>query len=111
VRHRSAGGRGPREAAEVRVAEALVRQPQRTCVACRAVKGKVSLVRLALRRSGEVIVDSTDREGGRGAYLCPEARCLARGLERGRLAHAFRKPCAVGPSLAGEVRERWQLAR
>jgi predicted RNA-binding protein YlxR (DUF448 family) len=88
-----------------------VRQPQRTCLGCRTVKAKTSLVRLARTSTGEVIADSTATEPGRGAYLCPDATCLTRGLVRDRLAHAFRKACEIRPGLAEEVRERWQLAR
>jgi hypothetical protein len=66
---------------------------------------------LARRPSGEVVVDSMGRLPGRGAYLCPEPACLARALERGRLAHAFRKPCEVRANLATEVSERWPQPR
>jgi predicted RNA-binding protein YlxR (DUF448 family) len=83
--------------------------PWRTCIGCRTVRAKGALVRLARRPGGEVVVDAAG--GGRGAYLCEDAACLARGLDRGRLRHAFRKPCEVRPTLAEEVRERWQLAR
>ena len=86
-------------------------RPQRTCIGCRTVRPKDTLARLVRRSTGEVIVDPTGREGGRGAYVCCHAACLAQGLERGRLAHAFRQPCEVRASLTEEVRERWQLAK
>jgi uncharacterized protein len=86
-------------------------RPQRTCVGCRKVRPKMNLMRLVRMPTGEVAVDARGREGGRGAYVCPDAGCLAQGLERGRLAHAFKKPCEVRASLAEEVRERWQLAK
>jgi predicted RNA-binding protein YlxR (DUF448 family) len=84
-----------------------VSDPLRTCVGCRRVKPARTLVRLARRPSGEVVLDSTGRLPGRGAYVCPEAACVTRGLERGRLVHAFRKPCEVRVNLAREVSERW----
>lgn len=86
-------------------------RPQRTCIGCRMMKPKDALVRLVRRPSGEVIVDVRASEEGRGAYVCKDAACLVRALDRGRLGHAFKKPCAVGAILAEEVRERWQLAR
>ncbi|MGH7335412.1 MAG: YlxR family protein [Candidatus Rokuibacteriota bacterium] len=88
-----------------------VSEPLRTCVGCRRAKPAPALVRLARLPSGEVVVDSTRRLPGRGAYLCPESACLTRGLERGRLAHAFRKPCEVRANLAKEVSERWPQPR
>ena len=62
------------------------------------------LVRLVRRAKGEVTVDPSGRAGGRGAYVCPDTACPARSLERGRLAHAFKKPCAVraNPAWGGE---------
>jgi len=88
-----------------------VSEPQRTCVGCRQARPARALVRLARRPTGEVVVDSTRRLGGRGAYLCPQVACLTRGLDRGRLAHAFRKPCEVRVNLAEEVRNRWPQPR
>ena len=85
--------------------------PLRTCLGCRAVRPKGSLVRLVRTATGGVAVDFKRRERGRGAYVCPDLVCLAQGLERRRLAHAFKRPCEVAESLAEEVRERWQLAK
>ena len=75
------------------------------------MRAKGTLVRLVRTSTGEVTVDPAGRRGGRGAYVCPDAGCLVRGLEPGRLAHAFKKSCEVRPSLAEEVRGRWQLAK
>ena len=86
-------------------------RPARTCIGCRTARPKESLVRLVRGPAGNVVVDSKGRERGRGAYVCPDPACLAQGLERRRLAHAFKRPCEVGASLAEEVRERWRLAR
>lgn len=49
--------------------------PLRTCVACRAVLEKDSLVRL-VARDGAVVVDHTRAAPGRGAYLCPSVACV-----------------------------------
>jgi predicted RNA-binding protein YlxR (DUF448 family) len=54
--------------------------------------------------NGTVVVDGGPRATGRGAYVCPEPECLERGLSRGRLGHAFRKPSEAGPNLAAAVR-------
>ena len=75
------------------------------------MRPKGTLMRLVRTPAGEVAVDPRGREEGRGAYVCPDAACLARGLARGRLAHAFKRPCAVRASLAEEVREQWPLVK
>ncbi len=62
--------------------------PQRTCVGCRAVLPKRSLVRLVRRPEG-VQVDPTGKLAGRGAYLHDLRSCWERGL-KGGLAHALK---------------------
>lgn len=49
--------------------------PERTCVGCRAVKDKRELVRL-VACCGTLVVDGSGVMPGRGAYLCPDQRCL-----------------------------------
>jgi predicted RNA-binding protein YlxR (DUF448 family) len=53
--------------------------------------------------NGTVVVDRGTRAAGRGAYVCPDADCVERGLSRGRLGHAFRKPSEAGSNLAAAV--------
>ena len=78
--------------------------PSRTCLGCRQAHPKDRLVRLVRLGSGTVVVDASARAGGRGAYVCPESACVEQALIRGRLARAFRKPCAPGSDLAMAVR-------
>ena len=62
--------------------------PQRTCVACREVLPKRSLIRI-VRTSNGVQVDPTGKKAGRGAYLHDQRSCWEKGL-KGALAHALR---------------------
>jgi predicted RNA-binding protein YlxR (DUF448 family) len=62
--------------------------PQRTCVGCRSVLPKRSLVRLVRRPEG-VQIDPTGKLAGRGAYLHNSRSCWERGL-RGSLASALK---------------------
>ncbi|MEZ0394833.1 MAG: YlxR family protein [Anaerolineales bacterium] len=62
--------------------------PQRTCVGCRSVLPKRSLIRLVRRPEG-VQIDPTGKLAGRGAYLHDRRACWERGL-RGSLAHALK---------------------
>jgi predicted RNA-binding protein YlxR (DUF448 family) len=62
--------------------------PQRTCVGCRKVLPKRSLIRVV--RTGEgVRVDPTGKMAGRGAYLHNRRSCWEKGL-KGQLAHALK---------------------
>jgi uncharacterized protein len=62
--------------------------PQRTCVGCRTVLPKRSLLRLVRRPEG-VQVDPTGKLAGRGAYLHSNRTCWEKGL-KGPLAHALK---------------------
>ena len=44
----------------------MTREPRRTCVACRQVRGKRELVRLVRRQEGTVVVDERGQAPGRG---------------------------------------------
>ncbi len=72
------------------------RAPLRSCIGCRAVRAKHELLRVARTPSG-VLADPYDRLPGRGAYLCPDPRCIA--SARRRDAAALRRALrgAVGP--------------
>ncbi len=62
--------------------------PQRTCVGCRLVLPKRSLIRIVRQPDG-VIVDPTGKAPGRGAYLHNQRSCWERGL-KGALGNALR---------------------
>lgn len=64
--------------------------PQRTCVACRQVKGKRDLVRLVITRDGTAEIDILGKKPGRGAYLCPRRTCWELALKKNRLDYALR---------------------
>lgn len=62
--------------------------PQRTCVGCRQVLPKRSLIRLVRTPEG-IKIDPTGKMTGRGAYLHDSRSCWELGL-KGGLAHALK---------------------
>ena len=64
--------------------------PERSCVACRQVNPKRTLIRLVRSPEGRVEVDPTGRRAGRGAYLCTDAACWELALKRDRIGRALR---------------------
>ena len=62
--------------------------PQRTCVGCREVLAKRSLVRIVRTPQG-VLIDLSGKANGRGAYLHDQHSCWERGL-KGPLAQALK---------------------
>jgi len=62
--------------------------PQRTCIGCRTVLAKRELVRLVRTPDG-ILVDSTGKAAGRGAYLHNIRSCWEQAL-KGPINHALR---------------------
>ena len=62
--------------------------PLRKCTGCGEMKSKKELIRvLKVADSNEILLDTTGRKNGRGAYLCNSLDCFqkarkTRGLER-----------------------------
>ena len=61
--------------------------PVRQCVGCREMIPKKDLLRVIRTPEEEVVLDSTGKQNGRGAYLCRSTECFAKarktkGLER-----------------------------
>jgi hypothetical protein len=69
----------------------MSRAPQRTCSACRAVKDKKAMIRVALDKQNAMSVDIYGKQPGRGAYICGE--CIEKGnLEKTKcLERSFKR--------------------
>lgn len=71
--------------------------PVRRCVGCNEGKPKKELVRVVKTAEGEISVDVTGKKSGRGAYLCPDKKCLAKAQKAKRLERAFE--CAISEEI------------
>jgi len=67
--------------------------PQRTCVGCREINPKRSLIRI-VRGSAGVVVDPSGKLSGRGAYLHNSKSCWEKGL-KGPLENALKTKIAA----------------
>lgn len=61
--------------------------PLRKCTGCSEVKNKKEMIRVISDNEGNISIDATGRKNGRGAYICPDMKCLEKamknkGLER-----------------------------
>ena len=52
-----------------------IKQPTRTCIACRQPNDKKNLLRIVKTDNGAVI-DWTGKQNGRGAYICNDIKCV-----------------------------------
>ena len=58
----------------------------RKCSVCGKRRNKSLLVRIARLPSGEVILDRTQKSGGRGAYICNNRECFEKAAKTSRPA-------------------------
>lgn len=63
--------------------------PMRMCTGCREMKPKIELVRVVKTPDGEIKLDNTGKQSGRGAYICKNTECLNRAKKSNALERAF----------------------
>ena len=63
--------------------------PQRQCVGCRTMTDKRELVRIVKTPEGEIVLDTTGKKSGRGAYVCRNPECLRKARKSRALERAF----------------------
>ena len=74
--------------------------PMRKCVGCGEMKNKKELIRILKTPEGEIVLDTTGRKNGRGAYLCASQECLARAEKNKGLQRS------LGTAIPEEIFER-----
>ena len=81
--------------------------PQRQCLGCREMKNKKDLIRVVRSPETEISLDFKGKKPGRGAYVCPNAACLAKAKKSRALERAFETPIPpeVYDLLAAQMRE------
>lgn len=73
--------------------------PMRQCLGCRELKPKNELARIVRTPEGGIILDVSHKANGRGAYFCPDRKCLEA---------AFKKKAAeraLGCPIPEEIRQ------
>lgn len=71
--------------------------PMRQCVGCREMKPKKEMIRVIKTAPkeddiSEIILDTTGRKNGRGAYICPNSACLSQAIKSKGLERSFKMP-------------------
>jgi len=85
----------------------LKKIPMRQCLGCREHKPKKELIRVVRSLQGEVALDFKGKLPGRGAYVCPQAACLAKARKSRALERAFETalPAEVYEALEQQMEE------
>ena len=63
----------------------MKKMPQRTCMGCNTKKDKKDLIRIVKNKQGQIQLDKTGRQEGRGAYICNNIECLDKVIKTKRL--------------------------
>lgn len=81
--------------------------PIRQCLGCREHKPKNQLIRVVRSPEGQVSLDFRGKKPGRGAYVCPDAGCLAKVKKSRALERAFSAalPPEVYDQLEAQLKE------
>ncbi|MBO4415783.1 MAG: YlxR family protein [Lachnospiraceae bacterium] len=80
--------------------------PMRKCTGCNELKPKKELIRVIVTPEDEVMLDTTGKKNGRGAYICAKAECLREARKHKGLEKSLKKaiPSEVYDSLETELR-------
>ena len=65
--------------------------PMRQCIGCSEMKEKKELIRIIKTPEGELVLDQTGRQNGRGAYICNKKECLAKARKSKGLERSFKQ--------------------
>jgi len=63
--------------------------PMRRCLGCMESKPKKELIRIVKTSDGDIFVDRTGKQNGRGAYFCDDVTCLEKAIKSGRISKEF----------------------
>lgn len=75
----------------------------RRCTGCGAMKDRMELIRVIRDRDGAVHVDETQKQNGRGAYLCRSLSCFETALKRRSLERTLK--CSVSRSVYDQIKK------
>ncbi|MEE1038367.1 MAG: YlxR family protein [Eubacterium sp.] len=78
--------------------------PLRQCVGCGEMKSKKDMIRV-LKTEDAIILDTTGKKNGRGAYVCKNAECLKKAKKSKGLDKSFKMAISdeVYDSLTKEI--------
>lgn len=81
--------------------------PMRKCIGCQEMKSKKEMLRVIRTPEDELVIDTTGRKNGRGAYLCFSAECFEKAVKSKGLERSLKMgiPSAVYDSLKKEIEQ------
>ena len=55
--------------------------PVRKCIGCQEMKNKKDMMRILKTTENEIVLDTTGKKNGRGAYLCFSKECFEKAVK------------------------------
>lgn len=77
--------------------------PQRKCIGCGQMKDKKELIRILKTQEETIVIDTTGKKNGRGAYVCANEDCLAKAFKTKGLERSFKM--AIDESIYDELKK------
>ncbi len=81
------------------------KQPLRQCIGCGQMKDKRELIRIIRDAEGNILLDTTGKKNGRGAYICSDEKCFCKVMKTKGLDRAFKMN--VEPSVYEKLSEEF----
>ena len=82
--------------------------PMRMCLGCGEMKPKRELIRVVRQPDESICLDATGKKAGRGAYICPQMKCLEQAQKARRLEKPF--SCRISEEVYAALRSSMQEA-
>lgn len=81
--------------------------PMRQCAGCGEMKSKKELIRIIKTPEEDIVIDTTGKKNGRGAYLCCSLECFNKAVERKALDRSLKVtiPKEIYTELEKELKE------
>ncbi len=81
--------------------------PMRKCIGCQEMKSKKEMMRVIRTPEDELVLDTTGRKNGRGAYLCFSKECFEKAVKNKGLERSLKMniPSTVYDSLKKEIEQ------
>ena len=81
--------------------------PVRKCIGCQEMKNKKDVMRILKTTENEIVLDTTGKKNGRGAYLCFSKECFEKAVKNKGLERSLKMaiPGSVYEELKKEIEE------
>lgn len=80
--------------------------PLRQCIGCKEMKNKKELIRILKMQDNTILIDTTGKKNGRGAYICDNIDCLEKAIKTKGLERSFKM--AIEPEVYEDLKKEYK---